>query len=592
MKLGQETLLPMHRSTPAFFLSIRGVFLVLFSALVVPAGFLSAQNQNVEVRDAGAGNKEELVRNAAGQVVESRTVDANGKVRSRNTVDYVSGHYAPDTTTTSYYADGKSIENLVKVTYDPSANFLSETVQQYLQSGKQISGHKILHDPVTGEFRCWKWNPDSQKDERIVCPSGEESGEKPPPLKRLTQDEAVKLLESARTASTAQQKSERMTPMNPTTPQVKPKPTQYSVVLPASMVGGKQVSGSIVDDTHYIRLRPELIVEDITLPLDPGGNAAKLSGWRIEIAGSKPQRADKPFTFTVPSGASSVEVKIYPEGQPALAVVKAIPIPRTLPPSSKPKSGYVAQPVCVIGDVCPIGGVFDGNATTALAAFDSSSAKIVAETTDMAFVRVPENVLYVKQLLFNEGNELLAFPVVVVQMEIVSDGMTLDDLERDVKKDDHKLIFAGVVGVQILPEDDWAAGMFPKTNLEWARRFVPGFELPHESHVQREEREMMERLERQQKGEKAPAKEKEEKLGYIIFFLKNDTPDVGTWRGSQGEAFALPLNPESFSQGDYRYKFVIDAVKTGTSKMDAALIPFVAPVQGQKFTLPASTVTR
>lgn len=134
--------------------------------------------------------------------------------------------------------------------------------------------------------------------------------------------------------------------------------------------------------------------------------------------------------------------------------------------------------------------------------------------------------------------------------------------------------------------------MFPKTNLEWARRFVPGFEVPHESHAQREEREMMEKLEQQQKGEKGPAKEKEENLGYIVFFLKNETPNIGTWRDSQGQAFALPLNPESFSQGDYRYKFVIDATNTGTSKIDAALIPFVAPVQGQRFTVQANSVSR
>ena len=42
----------------------------------------------------------------------------------------------------------------------------------------------------------------------------------------------------------------------------------------------------------------------------------------------------------------------------------------------------------------------------------------------------PTIVLYgVKQLLFNEGNELLAFPVVVAQMEIVADGTTLDEFQ-------------------------------------------------------------------------------------------------------------------------------------------------------------------
>ena len=582
--------MPIHRGTPACFRNTRSALQILLLITVASCGLVLAQNPNVEVRDAGGGNKEELVRNAAGQVVETRTVDANDKVRSRNTVDYVPGHYAPNTTTTSYYADGKSVEKNIKVTYDPAANFLSELAEQYDQSGKHISGHKLLHDPVTGEFRCWKWNAGTKAYDRVVCPSGEESGEKPPPLKPISQDEAVKMFDAARTAAKAQQKSERMTPMNPITPQLTPKPTEYALVLPASLVAGKQASGSLVENPYYLRLRPELIVEELTLPLDPGSGAAKLSGWRIEIAGSQPQPANNPFSFTVPGGASTVEIKVYPEGQPAQAIVKSIPIPKTPPPSSKPKSGYVAQALCVLGDVCPIGGTFDGNATAAFASFDDKPAKIVAETTEMVFVGVPDDLQYgVKQLLFNQGNDLLAFSVVVAQMEIVSDGAALDDFQHEVQKDQHKLVFAGVIGVQNLPEDEWTPGMFPKTNLEWARRFVPGFDVPHETHSQREERELMEKLERQEKGEKAPEKEKEQKLGYIIFFLRNATPDVGSWRSSQAEAFALPLNPESFSQGDFRYKFVIDAKATGTYKMDAALIPFVAPVQGQKFTLPAGT---
>ncbi len=578
--------MPIRRYAPGFCRVFQAACVLLLCTLITSGSFLWAQNQNTEVRNAGGGNKEVLVRNAAGQVVETRTVDANGNVRSRNTVDYHPGQYAPNTATTSYYPDGKSVENVIKVAYDNSANFLSELVEQYEQSGKHISGHKIVHDPVTGMFRCWNWNAGSQKYDRIVCPSGEESGEKQPPLKRLSQDEAVKLFEAARTAAVAKRKSERMSPKNLVQPPVTPQDTSFAIVLPAALQPGKQVSGSLVEKAHYISLRPELIVEPVTLPLVPGGNARKLSGWSVEVAGSQPQRADRPFSFTVPGGPSAITLKIYPEGQPAQAITKAIPIPKSLPPSSKPKSGYVAQAVCVIGDVCPVGGNFDGNATTALASFDDKPATIVAETTDMVFVGVPEDLLYgVRQLLFNEGNELLAFPVVAVQMQIVSDGAVLDDFEREVKQGDHKLIFAGAVGVQSLPDDDWTPGMFPKTNLEWARRFVPSFDVPHESHAEREEREMMEKLERQQKGEQAAANEKEEKLGYIVFFLKNTTPDVGTWRDSKAESFALPLNPESFSQGDYRYKFVIDAGKTGTSRMAAALIPFVAPVQGQKFTV-------
>ena len=591
-KSGQEIPLPIRRSNSGCTRTFPICCLLLLFALIASGSQLRAQNQNIEVRNAGGGNKEELVRNAAGQVVETRTIDANGKVRSRNTVDFQPGQYAPNTTTTSYYPDGKSVENVVKVTYDRSANFVGEIVEQYEQSGKHLSGHKILHDPVTGMFRCWKWSADSQKYDRIVCPSGEESGEKQPPLKRLSQEEAVKQFEAARTAATAQEKAERMTPKNLVQPPVIQRDASFAIVLPAALLPGKQVSGSVVENTHYISLRPELIVEPISLPLVPGGDAQKLSGWRIEVAGSQPQRADNPFSFTVPAGASAITIKIYPDGQPAQAISKSIPVPKSPPAGSKPKSGYVAQAVCVIGDVCPLGGTFDGNATTALASFGDKPAAIVAETTEMVFVGVPEDLLYgVKQLLFNEGNELLAFPVVVVQMQIVSDGSVLEDFQRELKKDDHKLLFAGVVGVQNLPDEDWTPGMFPKTNLEWARRFVPGFEVPHETHAEREEREMMEKLERQQKGEKAAAneKEKEEKLGSIVFFLKNTAPDIGTWRDSKAESFVVPLNPESFSQGDYRYKFVVDATKGGTSTMQAALIPFVAPVQGQKFTLPSAS---
>jgi hypothetical protein len=142
--------------------------------------------------------------------------------------------------------------------------------------------------------------------------------------------------------------------------------------------------------------------------------------------------------------------------------------------------------------------------------------------------------------------------------------------------------------VQTLPEEDWRAGTFPSSNLEWAHRFVPGFQVPRESHAEREEREMMERMEQTQKGTKPESKQKEEKLGTVMYFVKNTTPDVVSWRGAKDGTFALPLNPESFSQGDYRYKFVAEASKTGTYAMEVALIPFVAPVHGQKFTLPSS----
>ena len=552
----------------------------------------NAPGQKIEVRDAGGGNKEELVRNAAGDVFETRTIDANGILRARYTSDYVPGHFVPNTTTTSYYGDGKSVENTTKVTYDENANFLTELTEQFDQSGKHIGGHKLQHDPENGMFRCWKWNAQSQKYIRVVCPAGEESGEKPPPLKRLAHDEAIKMLEAARTVAAAQQKQQSMVPKNMVTPPERQEETTYTIVLPAEMAPGKKVSGSVVQNAYLLRMRPELLLQEITLPMVVGSNASKLSGWQIEVAGSKPQRADLPFSFTVPQGASQMEIRIYPEGDTTKAITRSVPVPKPSAQANNPKLGYVAQALCVAGDVCPIGGIFDGDATGALAAFDDKPTMIVAETSDMAFVRVPEDLLYDHQLLFNEGNELLVFPVVIAQIDIVADGQHLDTFQKEMKEGEKKLVFAGVIAAQTLPESDWKEGIFPRSNLERARRFVPGFQPPRETHAQREEREMMEKMAREQNGVKEPAKEKDEKLGSIVLFVKNVTPDLVTWRGAKDGAFALPLNPESFSQGDFRYKFVVEAGKTGTYSIAAALIPFVAPVQGQKFTLPAGAQTR
>lgn len=556
--------------------------------MLMPVAVAQQPDQKVEVRDAGGGNKEELVRNAKGEVVETRTIDSSGAVRARYEMIYVPGHFNPDQTTTAYYPDGKTVERTAKVTYDASANFLSETTEMFDQSGKHTGGHKLLHDPVNGAFRCWNWDEKSQKYQRVVCPSGEESGEKPKPLQRISQAEALKLFETARVAAQAQRKAERMTPMNLVTPPVVPEPTGYAIVLPANLSPGKQVSGSIAGDPYLFHLRPDLIVQDITLPLVAGGEAAKLSGWRVEVAGSQPQPADGPFTFLVPRDGQPIEIKVYPEGEPAKAVTQKIAIPKTSSHGGKSPAGYVVQALCVSGDVCPIGGVFNGDATKSLAAFNDKPAPIVAETTEMAFVLTPNDTLYgARQLLFNEGNELLVFPVVTALVDVVTDGRHLTDLQYDVKQGESKLVFGGTVGVQNLPEENWRAGVFPPSNLEWARRLVPNFQIPRETHAQREEREMMEKLEQQAKGEKPAGKQKEEKLGSIVYILKNATPDVVSWRGATNDAFVLPLNSESFSQGDYRYKFVAEVKKTGTFKIDVALIPFIAPIEAQKFTLPA-----
>ena len=96
------------------------------------------------------------------QVTEQRSIGPDGKLQQKADYEYLPGHLTSQQTTTSYWADGKSVHKVTSVTYDSSANFTGEFIQVYDESGKQTGGHRLTHDPMTNVYSCNEWNVAAQ----------------------------------------------------------------------------------------------------------------------------------------------------------------------------------------------------------------------------------------------------------------------------------------------------------------------------------------------------------------------------------------------------------------------------------------------
>ena len=127
--------------------------------------------QKTVVQDAGGGRKLEFDYNAAGQVTQQRTIGADGKLQQKVDYEHRPGYFVADQTTTFYWPDGK-VRRITKTTYDATANFLGEFVQDFDETGKQIGGHRVTHDPMTNVYTCKDWNTASQDYKVIGMSSG------------------------------------------------------------------------------------------------------------------------------------------------------------------------------------------------------------------------------------------------------------------------------------------------------------------------------------------------------------------------------------------------------------------------------------
>ena len=549
--------------------------------MILSCGAVSGLAQHTVVKDIGSGRKLELDYDASDKVTQQRTIGPDGKVQEKVDFQYLPGYLGAQQTNTTYWPDGK-VRKITLVTYDESSNFTGEFIQVFDESEKQIGGHKLTHNPWTGVYTCAEWNTAAQTYKPIECPSGEESSGTPEVVKKFTYDEVVKALDAGRKTAQQEKKNQHMRPMTPVQPPITTANKEVGIVLPAQIRPGQRVSGMVTEDPGKFEGMPEVRATRVAVPFESVGESSRLSGWEFEAAGEPKQPADGPITLVAPRGASSLTVTLRQAGNPAHSVSTALNFPQSAVKPQASKS-FKSAALCLKGQLCMVSGPFSGDSSKTFAAFEERPATIVAETSDAAYFSVPELTEPGSRPLFiAEGSKLVALPVVVAGFVIKNNG-------RDLQKGQNLITFPTLDGPSEIPDALWRTGNYPATNLDFARKLVPGFQLPGVNKEEREKREAEAKSEAKAKGESKAQREAEEKKGgEILLVIKNDTPEQISLRGSKNQELVFHLNDESFSRGEFKYDLVVEALKPGPINVKGYVIPFLAPIAAQEFVMKPS----
>lgn len=511
--------------------------------------------QHTVVRDAGGARKIELVYNASEQLVETRTLDASGKLQGSVEHEYRPGFLTPQETTTSYWPDGKAIRSVARVTYDENGNFTGEAISLFNESGTQIGGSTLAHDPFTGIYRCSKWDPSVQAHQPAKCPKSEESVEGAKQAKELTQDEVTKQVELARQAQLEARRVQSSTPAQQSLTKVM---KEIAVILPAHLRPGDRVSASIIAVPERYEGIQGLTVIRTGLQAESRGDTLDLSGWVLEIAGSEPQRSGGRVSFAVPR-ANEFGVTLRMGRDPARSISRTVTIAQNSQPQNPSSSKvFEAAALCLKGDICPIRGPFSGDSSKTLIAFDSMPAPIVAETEGTAYISVPGRVPPgLTHLIVAEGSQVAVLPVIVAEV-------AFSPTQRKLAKGDTLVVHATLSGPEELADDQWRAGIFPGAGtFERARELDAAFEQPHDGSE-----------------------------GIIEFVIRNATPEPVSLRGSKSQAFVFKLTPDSFENGEFKYQFVVEATQTGEFELRGTVLPFVESARGQQLQIKAGALEK
>lgn len=496
-----------------------------------------------------------------------RTIGGDGKLQQKVDYQYLPGYYGAQQTDTTYWPNGK-VRKIVRHTYDPSTNFTGEFAEAFNDSGKQIGGHKLTHNPWTGIYRCSEWKAGERNYQPVACPSGEEEsgGEKEVPH-TFTYGEVIRNLEAARKPEQQQHPTPLAQSTAPRSKLSSAGQWEVGLVLPAHVRPGEQISGTLGVEPDDYEDMPEVVVTRITLPLATSEAAAQFSGWQLQIDGGKPQPANGPITFVVPTHGSKLNLVLRQTDNPDRSVSKTVTL--LLGPSKKTDAlnSFQASPLCLKGQLCAVKGAFNGDSGKTFACFDNRPATIVAETSDTAYLRIPDSTAPGPRTIFlADGSKVAALPVVVGELVIEGNG-------RELKAGDTLIASATLDGPGDLPETTWESGDFSATSLDLARHFIPGFQRPKRSRASRNEE-----AEQEEKGES-----EEKRRGEILVVLKNDAPQSTSVRSSTNNMLIFHLSEQSFERGDFKYDVLIQIRSAGKVNLRGYVIPFLAPVAGQEF---------
>lgn len=543
--------------------------LLLRLALSLALGFCAAPAtaQHTTVEKNGLAGTIETDYDAAGKATEMRTIGTDGKLQQKVQYQHLPGYYVPDQTDTTYWPNGQ-MRKVVRKTYDESANFTGEFIQIYDEAGQQIAGHKLTHDPRRGTYRCSEWNTSGQDYRGVECPSGEEEsgGNREP--KKFTYDEVMEHLDAAR-------KDAMVSPVAAPTGGLS---RDIGIILPAQVRPGERVSGLVIENADHYAEIPEVTITRVTVPFESSGEGSRLSGWLFEAAGEEPRRADGPITFVVPRTGSELNITFRETGNPAHAFSQVLAVRSQSNKNSPPPNSFQVAGLCMKDGLCAVSGPFSGDSSKTFAAFENRTATIVAETSDTAYLRVPEATGPGSRPLFlAEGLKVVALPAVIGTFFVRNNG-------RELQAAETLITFPTLDGPGDIPESAWQAGNFPAGNLERARRLIPGFELTGNLCGSRDDKEAEGKSEAEEKdrGEKDKKEEKQEE-GKILMVIKNLAPDRTSLHGSKNDLVAFCLSDEAFERGAFKYDLRIDSQKAGKADVKGYVIPFLGTVAGQEF---------
>ncbi len=128
----------------------------------------------------------------------------------------------------------------------------------------------------------------------------------------------------------------------------------------------------------------------VAVPLEPSGEASTLAGWTVEIPGEAAQRADGPIVFTVPRAGSGLNITFRQTNNSSQSVSKLVSFSASASKKQRAPSSFEAAALCLKGQLCTVRGPFNGDGNKTFAAFEDRPAMVVAETPDMAYIRIPD----------------------------------------------------------------------------------------------------------------------------------------------------------------------------------------------------------
>jgi len=555
--------------------SVLSQVLALSALLVCSAATGMAQHTVVEKN--GVSGRIETDYSAAGKATQMRTIGADGKLQQKVDYEYLPGHYVAQQTNTTYWPNGQ-LRRVARNTYDESANFTGEFIQVFDESGKQVAGHKLTHDPWTGVYRCSEWNIAGEDYREVDCPAGEEDKGRAEEPRKFTYQEVMKNLETARETARREQKIGRMQPKTPVHPPITTAQQEVGLVLPSQLQPGERVSGTVVENPDQYAEMPEVTVTRVAVPFESTGEASRLSGWLFETAGEEPRRCDGPITLVVPRRGLGLNITFRQSGNPAHSVSQALNFPQLSEKKSLRLNSFQAPALCMKGELCVVSGPFSGDSGKTFAAFEDRPATVVAGTSDTAYLGIPELTEPGSRPLFiAEGMKVVALPVAVGKFFIKNNG-------RELQAGETLITFPTLDGPGDIPDPAWQIGNFPATNLQRAQQLIPGFQLSQE------DRETHEKLEAHETGDSKQTREIKEKKqeGEILLVVQNITPEQISLRSSRNEVLVFRLSDEAFRRGEFKYDLLVEAKKAGKVEVKGYVIPFLAPITGQEFSVDAA----